>query len=364
MQPTPTPTVGTCGATDSGAVDVPGPGPRVAYLLLTHKDVTQVEQLARRILELSPLGHVVLHHDRKDKDVPWGGNPPDRARLIDRIEVEWGGWSIVEATLRLMREALEGVQADWLVVVSGEHWPVTDLSAWESELGRDQIDAYLLGMRLPRRLRLGPRDLDGNRFLARCILKWTALRRPRFQLAHRALAAVCKVSRWTHPVFKLEFSLRSDAWFVGVPRRRGPVTGWELYKGSEWFACNARAGRVLLATDRDVTDWYRHSHIPDESYFHSVLHRAGDLVIRDSAVTWVPPEPVTAVAGWMLLKPEDLPAVWRADVAFARKVDRLRNPDVIRAIDATVDNARRCAPERALEHAATPAGTGAPGGED
>lgn len=138
-------------------------------------------------------------------------------------------------------------------------------------------------------------------------------------------------------MLKLEFSLRSDAWFVGIPRSRGPVTGWDLFKGSEWFACNARAARVLLQTESGVTSWFERSHIPDESYVQSVLHHADGLAIDDAQVTWVPAEPEVASAGWMLLKIEDLPGVFSSGVAFARKVEPRRNPAVISAIDAEVD---------------------------
>jgi len=314
--------------------------PIAAYLLLTHKDPEQVEALADRILELSPHAHIIVHHDLKASESPWQGRPPARVHLVERIAVEWGGWSIVDATLRMVRFAVDRLNADWLVVVSGEHWPVVDLESWEQTVARSGVDALLPGVRLPRRLRFGGRDPDGNRFLARCVHRWMKIRRPRYDFSHRAIAGISKVSLLIHPLVKLEFSLRSDAWFLGVPRRRGAVRGWDLFKGSEWFACNGRAARVLLAIDPEVTRWFSHSHIPDESYVQTVLHRSRDLVIDDSLVTWVPPEPEVPTAGWMLLKAADQPAVAAASVAFARKVDPTRNPGVIKAIDAEVDRRR------------------------
>ena len=314
--------------------------PAVAYLLLTHKDPEQVEALAARILELSPRAQIVVHHDLKAGDSPWNGHPPARAHLVERIKVEWGDWSIVDATLRMIRFAVDRLDADWLVVVSGEHWPVVNLETWEQNLDRSGVDALLPAAPLPRRLRFGRRDLDGNRFLARCIHRWVKFGRPRSEVAHRAISGISKASLLTHPIVKLEFSLRNDAWFLGVPRRRDPVRGWVLFKGSEWFACNRRAARILLATQPGVTRWFAHSHIPDESYVQTVLHRAPELVIDHSPMTWVPPEPDVPAAGWMLLKAADLPAVAASSVAFARKVDPRRNPDVIKTIDAEVDGRR------------------------
>jgi hypothetical protein len=266
--------------------------------------------------------------------MPWDGRPPAGVHLVDRIPVEWGRWSIVEATLRMVRTAIDDLGCAWVVIISGEHWPVVDLGAWEASVAEGSVDGLVPAQQLPLRLRFGPQDLDGNRFLARCVLRWTQVRRPRHSVAHRALAALSKVSVWTHPVLKLEFSLRSDSWFVGWPRRRGPLKSWQLFKGTEWIAFNARSAGALLGVDPDVTAWFRRSHIPDESYIQTVLRRNGELEITEQLVTWVPPEPRTAEPGWMLLKTEQLPLVDASGAAFARKVDLDRNPDVMAVADS------------------------------
>ena len=309
----------------------------VAYLILTHKDPDQVMALAGRIHDLSPTSRIVVHHDRKAETLPWDGVPPQWAHLVERVPVEWGDWSIVEATLRMFRFAHNELKATWCVVVSGEHWPVVNLESWERQLAVGGIDAYLPAQLLPRRLHFGPADRDGNRFLARCVHRWFRINRPQSDVLHKALAGLSKVSQWTHPLAKLEFSLRSNAWFVGLPRKRGPVQGWPLYKGSEWLACDARATTALLDTDTSVIDFFRRSHIPDESFVQTVLRRAPGLVIDSSDVTWVPPEPVQSEVGWMMLKITQLAQVRAAGVAFARKVDPSKNLEVIDAIDAQVD---------------------------
>ncbi len=148
-------------------------GPSFAYLILTHKDPEQVEALVARILELSPQGHVVIHHDLTSDDVPWEGKPPSRVHFVERDHIFWGDWSIVEATLRMVKFALEELRADWFVVLSGEHWPVADLRAWERAhglLGRRRIGEG--GIRCRRRLRFGRGDDEFNcvnMFLSRCL---------------------------------------------------------------------------------------------------------------------------------------------------------------------------------------------------
>ena len=203
------------------------------------------------------------------------------------------------------------------------------------------VDALMPSELLPTRPRFGARNIDANRDLARCRLRWFRVRRPRTAAVQKIVSALSKVSNLTHPVFKLEFSLRNDSWFVGVLRSGRPVKQWDLYKGSEWFACSARSASVLLQADPLVASWFERSHIPDESYFQSLLHHDGRLHIDRSVVTWVPPQPPTPTPGWMLLKAKELPLVSASGAAFARKLDPSRNPEVMAAIDADVGPGRR-----------------------
>ena len=113
-----------------------------------------------------------------------------------------------------------------------------------------------------------------------------------------------------------------------------------FYKGSQWIAFNRRSAETILDTDPAVTDWFRRGHIPDETYFHTVLHQSTHLTVTNDVVTYVPIGPKTAVPRWMVLRVEELPAVWRSGAAFARKVDLADRPEVIQALNAEVDRRR------------------------
>ena len=315
-------------------------GPCFAYLILSHKDARQVEALADRILELSPGAQVVVHHDLAAGDVPWGGRPPARVHFVERGRILWGDWSIVEATLRMVRFALEQLHADWYVVLSGEHWPVADLRRWEEGAAGSVVDAFVEADPLPSRLRFGRADEGANMYLSRCIHRWVSVRQPRLASAHRAVGGLWKLSLYATPILTVEYSHRRQTWFFGRPRARGPLEDWVFYKGSQWIAFNRRSAETLLATDPKVTEWFRGGHIPDETYFHTVLRHAENLVVSADVVTYVPIGPKTPMLRWMVLKLEDLPAVWSSGAAFARKADLANRPEVIRALNAEVDRRR------------------------
>jgi hypothetical protein len=324
----------------------PGPGPVFAYLLLTHKEPAHVEELVDRLLDLSPAGQVVVHHDLAAGPEPWAGRPPARVHRVERRPVLWGDWSIVDVTLSMIAVALEQVNAQWLVVLSGEHRPVTDLATWERATWDSGADALVDDRPLPGRLRFGRADEDANRFLARCAHRWSALDEPAHPLGQRAMGGAWKLSRYGAPLGAIEYSHRRRSWFIGTPRPRGPLTGATFYKGSQWMALNRRAAEAVVGVEAPVTDWFRRCHIADETYVHTVLRRHPGLDVRQQLVTFVPDGPARpGPTRWMVLALEDLPAVWASGAAFARKVDPVERPEVISAIDAEVDRRRARPPE-------------------
>jgi hypothetical protein len=317
-----------------------GDGPCFAYLILSHKDPRQIEALAARIIDLSPRGQVVVHHDLAAGDLPWGGRPPGRVHFVERGRVLWGDWSIVEATLRMVRFAFEQLHADWFVVLSGEHWPVADLRQWEDAATASGIDAFVEADPLPERLRFGRSDEGANMYLSRCTHRWVSMNQPRMPAAHRAIGGIWKLSLYLTPLFTVEYSHRRETWFFGRPRARRPLKNWVFYKGSQWIAFNRRCAETVLRADPAVTEWFRGGHIPDETYIHTVLRHAENFVLTTDAVTYVPVGPKRPTPRWMVLRLQDLPAVWSSGAAFARKVDLADRPEVILALDAEVDRRR------------------------
>jgi hypothetical protein len=318
-----------------------GPAPfRVVYLLLTHKDPESVEALVDRLLELSPSGQVVVHHDVAGSALPWNGHPPDRVHFSPRGHVQWGDWSMVEAMLRLVRFALDELGADWMVFMSGEDRPVVDLGAWEAEMAAARIDGIVPASALTRRLGFGPAHREENRFGARCVHRWWTVRNPRLRVGERCMGIAFRTGSWAHPLFALEFAHSRDAWAIGLRRKRGQMRDVKFYKGEQWIALGGRAARGLLDADPAITEWFKRSWIPDETYFQTILYNTPQLVLRNEPLTYVRPTPYPPYPGWMQLEAEDLDHIWRSRVVMARKIDPIDHAEVLAAIDDAVDRQR------------------------
>lgn len=311
--------------------------PRFAYLLLTHRNPPEVEDLARRILDVSTRAQIVVHHDAKAPTLPWAGHPPEKIHLVERGPVAWGDWSMLDATLRMLHHATERLDADWFVLLSGEHRPTVDLMQWEAATAASGNDALLGAVQLADRLRFGGGDFDRNQYLARSLHRWSLVARPRHPALHYSLGLLAKLSARTRPVVSMEYIHRRDAWAVGIRRRRRPVRGWTFFRGSQWVAVNRRAAGAALSMDPEVVEWFKKSWIPDEAFLHTALRRDPRLRVANTPTTFVLDTPPRPYPGWMQLSLDDLPATWASGLPFARKVDAATRPEVIARIDQTVD---------------------------
>jgi hypothetical protein len=169
--------------------------PKVAYLISSWHKLDQLERLADRILELSPRAEIVVHHDAKAPEMPWRGQSPDnRIHLVDRIPVQWGDWSQIQAFLMLIGFAYDVLQADWFCLLSGEDRPVIDLARWERDLPRAAFDALLPGGPLVRHAPFGRRPSFSEQSYVRYEYRWRRVPFP--NLRHRTVHRVFLPFGW------------------------------------------------------------------------------------------------------------------------------------------------------------------------
>ena len=103
----------------------------LAYLILAHH---QPNHLARLIRALDEKGsHFFIHIDAKVPIQPFRGVMVRRNNIIfvpDRVAVEWGKWSVVQAELRLLQVAVDsGIEFKYYTMLSGSDYPIKDKQA-------------------------------------------------------------------------------------------------------------------------------------------------------------------------------------------------------------------------------------------
>lgn len=97
-----------------------------AVLILAHKDIDQLIELTK---VLNSTFNVYIHVDKKaklsSKQIDILDNL-DRVFWISTQNVHWGAWSIVQATIDLIKLALEEPSNSYFHLISGQDWPTKD----------------------------------------------------------------------------------------------------------------------------------------------------------------------------------------------------------------------------------------------
>jgi hypothetical protein len=280
--------------------------PRIAYLVLAHQAPQQLRLLCR--LLASRGGMVLVHVDAKAERQAFEqalAGLPRVSLLRQTLPIHWGGYHLVEATLRLCREALLA-GADRLVLLSGLDLPIQPMAEIEAALA-EPVD-HIEVLELPD-ASLG-RDGGLDRF--------------------RRLHDVDRWARWGLPPFVLPALHRRL-----LPRwHRQPPPGLRMRAGSQWWALQARSVRAvleLLAAQPAIGHFFRGCGIADELLFQTLLCHLQPAAPRAAPrrlIVWDrEPKPY-------VFRNSDWPELMASDALFARKFNLAQDRAVVERLAA------------------------------
>jgi hypothetical protein len=291
------------------------PRVRIAYLVLSHRNPGQVLRLVAALSE-GPAAEVLVRHDPRFSSLDETELRRLGARGIhDDVDFEWGGWSQLQMLVACLKRARE-LDPDWLLVLSGQDYPLRPMAAIEADLARSGHDA-LLGHAWELDTSAPPAPPEDEFFL-RCAYRHYSARLPRLPGRLRPLAYTRELPRQ-----------------VGIRRARLPFgDDFRCFVSADWLTLNRRALEAVLAASRDrpLMRFYRRVAIPSESFFASVLLNDSSLrVARDnrrfaSFEGPMTPHPDTLTSA-------DLDRVLASGCDFARKFDTEIDAEVLDALD-------------------------------
>ncbi len=268
-------------------------------------------ELVNRIIRFFPPEQFdfLLHVDKKSGDeilaqLPTGSN----IRLVERVDVQWGRFSLVEATLQLLQAAVAGGYR-YIHLISGNCFPIKtpeEFLAFFNGTPMEYIDNH-------------PLDKSNQ---------WAWHGWDRYSVYYPQWV----IHRPRHRFFRVlricyrEFIMRTRIF----RRKKFPVR--QFYGGSGWFSITGELAAWILqylATHPEYTDFYRHALCGDEFFFNTLAmlspyagRVAGDPLryMRWEGSVSGGPHNLTA---------EDIPAMVSSHNLFARKIVDLQTATAI-----------------------------------
>lgn len=291
----------------------------LAVIVLAHKNPEQVA-LMLQVLQ-HPQIHAYVHVDSSVRTDAFpatcAAHDVPQISWLQRYRTQWGGIGLVEATLHgLARARADG--CSYIILISGEDVPLRSASElvdfalaagdqsfieyWQlptnrwSFDGRSRTDFYTYSI-LGRRETCIPFGEDTSML----------------NLRGKTLNTMLRVAT----SFK--------------PQRRFP-SYLTAFGGSQWLNLSASAADAVLsfvAAHPGYWNYHRHTQIPDELFIQSILLGSGDcttLPVTNDDLRFV--DWPHGSSHPRLLTLRDLPALETATDLFARKVDRVYQPEL------------------------------------
>lgn len=238
----------------------------VSFVVLAHEHPKDLKDLLVSLL--SSGSDVFLHydarapHDLEGATKEWGITElPGKLYLADRVEVVWGEWSIIQATLNCLRLARsQGLQADYYALLSGSCMPVKPIALLQKYLSDSNVD-YIEAV-----------NAETNRWVT------DGIQHERWEYFH--------YFNWRFQEFRFRLSNKIQKLLKikrTLPLKHVP------HMGSQWWCLrNATVEKILSVLDAspEVEQFYQRTWIPDELFFQTMV---GNLVaekeINDQLLT-------------------------------------------------------------------------------
>lgn len=212
---------------------------KICYLILAHNNFKHLDRLIDSLND-SENNIFYIHIDKKTTE-PYTPSLKNAHILPIRIDINWGGYTMIDATLALMEYAkVNSPEADYYILISGVDFPIRPKS-------------FLL-----EQLRKGYEYID----IAPVPVPYKPVERYEyfyFDYKRRNL-------KLYNPLFLIEVLLKK----LKI-KRKAP---FKVYTGTQWFALTNECVQYILKTvreDKRYTQFFKYTLVPDEAFFQTII---------------------------------------------------------------------------------------------
>ncbi len=226
---------------------------KICYLILAHNNFRHLDRLIDALNDAD--SSFFIHIDKKAGETytPSLGN----TKIIpEHIDINWGGFSMVEATLRLMEYGVENMpDADYYILISGVDYPVRPKRFLHNllEQGKEYIDIA------PVPVPYKPVE--------------------RYQYYYFDFTR--RNAKLYHPLLLIEIALKK------LRIKRKPP--FRIYAGTQWFALTRKCVEYILKTvkeDKRYIKFFKHTLVPDEAFFQTIIGNSPFIANAAASLTY------------------------------------------------------------------------------
>jgi hypothetical protein len=282
------------------------------YLIVSHRNIEQLERLVRRIRRDTRESLILVRHDSSRSALPpdaFAGVRGVRV-LPDSSPVLWGRYSMIEMVLAAIRWLAESaVDYRWMALISGQDYPIKNLRTSEQWILERRFDGYLEYQRADEAFS----EENERRYFYRYR-----------QLPDVAQRALRLLGRFNPLPQSFQVATGPIGAQIGLRIRSTPFTdSFACYRGPFWWTLSRSCcDYVLDFIDRhpEIAAHYRQTLHPDESFFQTILVNAQRFDLANDCLRYIrwehpdAPSPTT-------LTVRDFPNLIASPAHFARKFD-------------------------------------------
>jgi len=264
----------------------------IAFLLLVHKDAKQVDRLIKKLTH--PNFYFFIHVDKKEAidNYTFLADNERTVVLTEQINVKWGGYSIVGATLVALKAAIAQNIFSTFTVMSGQDFPIKSNQYIHRFFQEHTNNSFIY-------------HEENN-------LAWWKGCNKRIEQIH-----------FTEKEFKGKDRI---AWFMSkfMPKREIPL-GAPLYggPGSGWWAISLAAAKAILnrlESDTELVKFLQYTWASDEFIIQSILMQSDEKKHAILRSLWHMHWPKDT-ANPSILRSDNFNELIASDALFARKFD-------------------------------------------
>jgi hypothetical protein len=322
---------------------------RIAFLILNHREPTQLLRLLATLRRQLPDAPIVVHHDRFRADFDASALDPigDAHLLTSEKPIMWGDFSLAEAYWRSMAWMIEHVKFDWVIMLSAQDYPIQSLATLGDYLAATGADALFHAVPISELSKAAERRDKRRRYLYQYGPVRTSQPSGRLFCGLRRLTGpFVDVLNNVQPYFQV-FKFPD-----GMPNRVGwrarftPFTEKEPCMCGPFCCClSYRAAEFVItcAGDRpDYVDYYRRTVLPGESVTATLVCNSPELCVEPHDLhytRWTHPK----TAHPDVFTAEDLAELVAAPqyFYFARKFNVAKDAEILDKLDEVLARAAR-----------------------